>query len=66
MSQTQQILELLKKGPITGLDALQKANCLRLAARVLELKALGHVITTETVKENGKKFARYRLVKAKA
>ena len=65
MSQNQQILELLKKGPITAMDALVKANCFRLAARINDLKALGHNIITETIKQNGKHFARYRLIKAK-
>lgn len=65
MSQNQQILGLLKKGPITAMDALQKAQCFRLAARINDLKALGHNILTETIKENGKRFARYRLVRSK-
>ena len=65
MSQTTQILNLLKKGPITAIDALQKVNCFRLAARINDLRVLGHTITTETVKSNGKHYARYRLVKVK-
>ena len=65
MSQNQQILGLLKKGPITAMDALQKAQCFRLAARINDLRALGHNIITETIKQNGKHFARYRLIRTK-
>jgi hypothetical protein len=61
MTQTEQILAELKRGPITPLEALEKCGCLRLAARVSDLKAAGHTILTERVSANGKTYARYRL-----
>ena len=61
MSQNEQILALLKRGPITALDAVQY-GCLRLAARIHDLRMQGHVITTEPVTVNGKQYARYYLM----
>jgi len=60
-TQNQQIIELLKQQPVTALDALNHCNCFRLAARIHDLKATGHNITTTMITENGKTFARYRL-----
>ena len=65
MSQNQNILKFMKKQPITAMDALSKFGCFRLAARIKELRGLGHNIITETIKENGKAYAKYRLIKAK-
>ena len=63
-SQTDQIRsELLAGEAITALDALEKFGCLRLAARVKELRAQGLNIQTVTEKRNGKKFARYLIAK---
>jgi len=61
MSQNEEILSMLKKGPITALDAA-KIGCMRLAARVHDLRMQGHVITTEPVSVRGKQFARYYLL----
>jgi hypothetical protein len=36
---------------------------MRLAARINDLRADGHVIGTEMASENGKKFAKYFLIK---
>jgi hypothetical protein len=49
MTQTQWILETLSKRPLTPLEALDGCGCLRLAARILDLKQQGHKIVTETV-----------------
>jgi hypothetical protein len=65
MSQTQWILENLRKRPLTPLDALQGCGCLRLAARILELKSRGHNIVREMVTDGDKTFARYRLARSK-
>lgn len=62
MSQTDTILKALRRGPITPLEALERFGCFRLAARVRDLREQGHTIVTETVKSNGKSFARYRFV----
>ena len=63
MSQTQQILEHLESGrKITALDALNRFNCFRLAARIADIKALGHTITRKMVKvDSGKMVAEYGL-----
>jgi len=63
MNQNENILALLKQGPVTALDAIQQCMCLRLAARIHDLRMQGHVITTEPVKINGKQYARYYLIK---
>jgi hypothetical protein len=65
MSQTQWILETLRKRPLTPLEALQGCGCLRLAARILDLKAQGHNIVREMVTDGEKTFARYRLARSK-
>ena len=65
MSQAEWILEAMRKKPLTALDALQGCGCMRLAARINDLRADGHNILTETVKQNGKKFAKYHLIKEK-
>lgn len=62
MTQTEHILAELQRGPLTPLDALERCGCLRLAARISDLKAAGHTILTERVSANGKTFAQYRLV----
>jgi hypothetical protein len=65
MSQCADILEALRRGPITPLEALKDYGCLRLAARIEELRSSGHIIVTEMVKANGKKFGQYVLIKEK-
>jgi hypothetical protein len=62
-SQSVRILSALKRGPITQMDALREMSCLRLAARVHELRMAGHTIISERVESGGKCFARYRLVR---
>ncbi len=62
MSQEKQILNDLEKGKkITALDALKRYGCLRLAARILEIKNAGYNVKTNMVKKNGKTFACYSL-----
>jgi len=51
----------LKKNPITPLQALKRYGCLRLAARINDLRSRGHQIETETVHQGNKHFARYVL-----
>jgi len=61
MSQNQQVMQALKRGPITAADAIQ-FGCFRLAARIKNLRELGHDIHTELcVTSDGKRFARYTL-----
>jgi len=63
MSQAEWILMTLRKRPLTALDALEGCGCMRLAARINDLRADGHNIITQTEKQNGKKFAKYHLIK---
>ncbi len=65
MSQTEQILQMLKRGPVTPMDALREVGSFRLASRILDLKKQGHNIITETVHRKGKTFAAYRLIEPK-
>lgn len=64
MSQNDWIITELAKRPLTPMDALIGCGCLRLAARILELKHKGHKIEKETVTDGQKYFARYRLKRA--
>lgn len=67
-TQTAEVLGLLEERPegITPLEALNEVGCMRLAARIFDLKAKGYAIvadTVEVVARNGRKarVARYRL-----
>jgi|TARA_A100001518_G_C1203639_1_gene46775 hypothetical protein len=62
MSQERDILGYLQsRGSITAIEALQEFGCFRLAARINDLRAKKHNIETYVAKENGKRFAVYRL-----
>ena len=61
MSQKTAILDMLKRGPVTPLDALSKLGCFRLAARVRELREDGYPIVTHIEHQGDKDFARYEL-----
>lgn len=64
-SQNKEILAWLQSGKsITPLEALERFGCFRLGGRIFELKAEGWPIVTDTVTENGKRFASYRLEKS--
>ena len=69
MSQQTQVLNHLKKEPLTPLVALRKYGTLRLAALVFNLKDEGHKIVTDRVNvgtKNKPKFvAQYTLIKTK-
>jgi hypothetical protein len=53
---------LLRGHSITSLQALDKWGCMRLSARVKELRDNGLPIATETVTKNGKSFAKYSIM----
>ena len=62
MSQNDMILDALTHAPITPLRALEQYGCFRLAARIAELRAMGHDIETKKIKLlNGKTVAQYAL-----
>lgn len=65
-AQAQDILAHLRAGhTITPLEALANFGCLRLGARVWDLKQDGHQIGREMVAlPNGKRVARYSMVRA--
>ena len=56
---------LLKRGPLTQLQALELVGTTRLAARINDLRELGHTIITEPVTKGGKTFAKYHLIQEK-
>lgn len=63
MSQNMEILSYMKQhGDIDPMTALRKFNCFRLAARIYELKLMGHNIDTHRMtSKEGKTYAKYRL-----
>ncbi|WKT00504.1 helix-turn-helix domain-containing protein [Gallibacterium salpingitidis] len=64
-SQNRAILAYLQKGnSVTPLEALNKFRCLRLSARILDLKNQGYQIGDEMVKDavTGKRYKRYWLI----
>ena len=64
LSQNAKIAEYLKQGnSITPLDALKMFGCLRLGARIADLKERGlNIVTERVVTPNGKRVASYKLV----
>lgn len=62
-SQALEILRALKKGErLTPMDALDRFGCLRLGARIWDLRKEGHTIHSETVEVgDGKRVSRYFL-----
>lgn len=62
-SQVKRILAYLLDGnSITGLDALKKFGCMRLPARISDIKARGYLVYSEFVTgPNGKKYKKYYL-----
>jgi len=67
MSQTTDILEHMKREPITAIEALTQYGCFRLAARIKDLREDGHEIETTTLElPNGKSIAKYSLKETEA
>jgi len=64
-SQSAKILWHLQNiGPVTALQAMDLFNCMRLAARVADLRDAGHNIQTDMKRlKNGKKIAVYSIPK---
>ena len=59
-SQNERILAAFKSGTVlTPMKALRRFGCLRLAARVKELKESGHPIRSRMMASRGKRFAAY-------
>jgi hypothetical protein len=61
-SQANQILQCLESGAsLTAIDALKRFGCLRLAARIEDLRSEGHPILTTMVTKNDSRVARYSM-----
>ena len=61
-TQSKLILEHMKRyDDITPLEALEMYGCLRLSARIWELRKKGYIIETDAVRRNGKCYAKYIL-----
>lgn len=62
MTQNSQILKFLRAGKsLTPLLALERFSCLRLSARILELRSQGHPIHSRLAKLGRKHVSVYRL-----
>jgi hypothetical protein len=62
--QNAMVLDHLRQGPITPMDALTSYGCFRLAARIYELRASGHhIITVRVPNGNGNHYAEYHLLR---
>ena len=60
MTQNEQIKQHLLKGmSLTALDSLRLFSCMRLAARISDLKKQGLIIHSVIVKSGKKRFAKY-------
>ncbi|MBQ6765324.1 MAG: hypothetical protein IJP45_09115 [Paludibacteraceae bacterium] len=60
MNQNEKILVWMKRnGSITPWEALEYIGCMRLSARIADLKALGHNIGSEQVKHANRHYSRY-------
>lgn len=65
MTQTERILVHLKKGrPISPLQALRRFGCLRLGARIWDLRRDGYRIDRKMVRRGKKHWAEYRMASA--
>lgn len=63
LSQNDKILKHLKKGKkISPLQALRDFGCMRLAARVFDLRERGNYIVKDSRNQAGTVYAVYRLV----
>jgi hypothetical protein len=63
MSKTVDVLNHLKKKPITSWEAITQYRATRLADIIFKLRGRGFNITTELVENGSIRYARYRLSK---
>ena len=63
MSKTVDVLNHLKKRPITSWEAITKYRATRLADIIFKLRGRGFNISTELVENGSVRYARYRLHK---
>lgn len=63
MTQNESIYARLREGWLSPADALRDHGCMRLAARVYDLRQAGHTIEERTVTgPDGKRWSEYRIV----
>ena len=65
-TQVEKVLARLQEGPLTQMEAISELGCMRLGARVLELRDQGHDIRTTMIEVPARDgatahVARYRL-----
>lgn len=65
-SQRERVLLHLKRKQIDPMTALRRYGCLRLAARIDELRNQGYEIVSRLVERGGKRFAQYRLIRERS
>ena len=64
MTQQEQLTKRLRRGWTTALDALKDCGCMRLAARVLEMRQAGLTVADKWVEIGGKRVKSYKIVEA--
>ena len=64
MTQADRVLDELKRGPITQVDAYHKVGTTRLAAHIHVLREQGHNIRTEDVTQRNRTYGRYHLIRS--
>lgn len=62
-TQTQQLISLLRRKWVTPITALNEVSCMRLAARIADIRAQGYVVESKWVKprDGRNQFKAYRL-----
>ena len=61
MTQTEILIDLMKQGWVSPAMALAGAGCMRLAARVFDIKAMGYKVISRTVRKgNGNRMVTYK------
>ena len=67
VTHTNLVLSALKRGPITALQALRDFGCMRLGARIWDLRQRGHRIACKLVtvptRAGRARVAQYRLIR---
>jgi hypothetical protein len=62
MSQTTDLIRLLRRGWVTPLDALNKAQCLSYHRRLSDIRQLGHKTEARWIElPNGKRVKAWRI-----
>lgn len=62
-TQTKAIIRhMMTIGPITSLIAVREYGCLRLAARIDDIKKMGLIVYSRRTTSNGKNYSEYALV----